>query len=55
MLKNMLIAISIVAFGADQIFFQQAPVLLAGNAEQKKKYIGRLIEEPLIAVSLDYH
>ncbi|KAK4873383.1 hypothetical protein RN001_015412 [Aquatica leii] len=27
----------------------QSPVLLAGNVEQKKKYLGRLVEEPLIA------
>ncbi|XP_069190564.1 medium-chain specific acyl-CoA dehydrogenase, mitochondrial isoform X1 [Procambarus clarkii] len=26
----------------------QIPVILAGNAEQKKKYLGRLLEEPLI-------
>lgn len=25
------------------------PVIIAGNAEQKKKYLGRLVEEPLIA------
>jgi len=27
----------------------QAPIILAANAEQKKKYLGRLLEEPLIA------
>ncbi|XP_028133891.1 probable medium-chain specific acyl-CoA dehydrogenase, mitochondrial [Diabrotica virgifera virgifera] len=27
----------------------QTPVLLTGNDEQKKKYLGRLIEEPLVA------
>ncbi|KAM3968644.1 medium-chain acyl-CoA dehydrogenase isoform 1-T1 [Aphomia sociella] len=27
----------------------QAPVILAGNKEQQKKYLGRLIEEPLVA------
>ncbi|XP_055914954.1 medium-chain specific acyl-CoA dehydrogenase, mitochondrial isoform X1 [Eupeodes corollae] len=27
----------------------QTPVLLSGNAEQKKKYLGRLLEEPLVA------
>ncbi|KAF5287310.1 hypothetical protein FQR65_LT02183 [Abscondita terminalis] len=27
----------------------QAPVLLAGNQQQKKKYLGRLVEEPLVA------
>lgn len=25
------------------------PVILSGNAEQKKKYLGRLIDEPLVA------
>lgn len=29
--------------------FQQTPVLIAGNKEQKKKYLGRLIDEPLVA------
>lgn len=28
------------------------PVILAGNKEQQKKYLGRLLEEPLIAVSM---
>lgn len=27
----------------------QTPVLIAGSTEQKKKYLGRLIEEPLVA------
>ncbi|XP_073973024.1 medium-chain acyl-CoA dehydrogenase isoform X2 [Rhodnius prolixus] len=27
----------------------QTPVLIAGNQEQKKKYLGRLVEEPLLA------
>ncbi|KAL1130595.1 hypothetical protein AAG570_011841 [Ranatra chinensis] len=27
----------------------QTPVLIAGNEQQKKKYLGRLIEEPLLA------
>ncbi|KAJ1524737.1 hypothetical protein ONE63_009618 [Megalurothrips usitatus] len=27
----------------------QTPVLIAGNKEQKKKYLGRLLEEPLVA------
>uniref|UniRef100_A0A023F9Y8 Medium-chain specific acyl-CoA dehydrogenase, mitochondrial n=1 Tax=Triatoma infestans TaxID=30076 RepID=A0A023F9Y8_TRIIF len=27
----------------------QTPVLVAGNKEQKKKYLGRLIEEPMLA------
>lgn len=27
----------------------QTPVILSGNAEQKKKYLGRLIDEPLVA------
>lgn len=30
----------------------QTPVMLAGNDAQKKKYLGRLLEEPLLAVSL---
>lgn len=34
--------------------FQQTPVLIAGSHEQKKKYLGRLIEEPLVAVSIVY-
>lgn len=29
--------------------FQQTPIILAANTEQKKKYLGRLIEEPLVA------
>jgi len=29
-----------------------APVLLGGSEEQKKKYIGRLTEEPIVAVNL---
>lgn len=28
------------------------PVIIGGNKEQQKKYLGRLIEEPLVAVSL---
>lgn len=28
-------------------------MLIAGNKEQKKKYLGRLLEEPLVAVSTD--
>lgn len=31
--------------------FQQTPVIIAGNKEQQKKYLGRLIEEPIVAVS----
>ncbi|CAH0546060.1 unnamed protein product [Brassicogethes aeneus] len=27
----------------------QAPVILSGNKEQQKKYLGRLVEEPLVA------
>ena len=26
------------------------PVILAGNKEQQKKYLGRMVEEPLMAV-----
>lgn len=29
----------------------QTPVIMAGSAEQKQKYLGRLIEEPIVAVS----
>lgn len=28
---------------------QQMPVILSGNKEQQKKYLGRLLEEPLVA------
>lgn len=31
------------------LLLQQTPVLIAGTTEQKKKYLGRLIEEPLVA------
>ena len=31
-------------------FFQECPVLVGGNHEQKKKYLGRMIEEPLHCV-----
>lgn len=30
---------------------QQMPVILAGNETQKKKYLGRMTEEPLMCVS----
>lgn len=30
---------------------QQMPVITSGNKEQQKKYLGRLIDEPLVAVS----
>ena len=30
---------------------QEAPVLVAANHELKKKYLGRMTEEPLVAVS----
>jgi methyl coenzyme M reductase subunit C-like uncharacterized protein (methanogenesis marker protein 7) len=33
-------------------FSQQTPVIIAGNKEQQKKYLGRLIEEPLLTVSI---
>lgn len=33
-------------------YLQQSPVIIAGNKEQQKKYLGRLVEEPLIAVSI---
>ena len=29
---------------------QEMPVVLAGNNEQQKKYLGRMVEEPLMAV-----
>lgn len=33
------------------IFFpQQIPVVVGGNKEQKKKYLGRMTEQPLICV-----
>lgn len=30
-------------------------VILSGNAEQKKKYLGRLLEEPLLAAYCKKH
>ena len=36
--------------------FQQMPVILAGNEEQKKKYLGRMFEKgdkPVMCVSLN--
>lgn len=30
---------------------QEMPVIIAGNHEQKKKYLGRMTEEPLMCVS----
>lgn len=30
------------------------PVILAGNDAQKRKYLGRLVEEPLMCVSKIY-
>lgn len=32
-------------------YLQQMPVILAGNDEQKKNYLGRMTEEPLMCVS----
>lgn len=32
----------------------QSPVILAGNEQQKKKYLGRLAEEPLLAVTYNF-
>jgi len=32
--------------------FQEAPVILAGNDEQKKKYLTRMTEEPLYCVRI---
>jgi len=34
------------------IVFQEAPVILAGNDEQKKKYLTRMTEEPLKCVCI---
>ncbi len=31
---------------------QQMPVIIAGNDAQKKKYLGRMTEEPLMCVSV---
>lgn len=31
------------------IWSQQMPIILSGNAAQKKKYLERLVEEPLVA------
>ena len=31
----------------------EMPVIVAGNDAQKKKYLGRMIEEPLMCVSVD--
>jgi len=30
------------------------PVILAGNAEQKKKYLGRMMEETLMCVCIHF-
>jgi acyl-CoA dehydrogenase len=30
-----------------------APVIFAGNDEQKKRFLGRMIDEPLMCVSID--
>ncbi len=32
------------------VYLQEAPVIYAGNHEQKKKYLGRMIEECIMAV-----
>lgn len=34
------------------IFIQQTPVIIAGTKEQQKKYLGRLVEEPHVAVKI---
>lgn len=36
-------------------FFQQTPVIIGGSKEQQKKYLGRMIEEPIVAVSIGYN
>lgn len=33
----------------------QQPVILAGNEQQQKKYLGRMLEEPLMSVSIFLH
>ena len=33
-------------------FCQECPILVGGNEEQKKKYLGRMTEEPLHCVSI---
>lgn len=35
------------------IFLQQMPIIISGNAEQQKKYLGRMTEEPLMCVSTE--
>lgn len=32
--------------------FQQIPVIMVGNKDQQKKYLGRLLDESLLAVSI---
>lgn len=34
-------------------FLQQMPIIISGNAEQQKKYLGRMTEEPLMCVSTE--
>ena len=41
-----------VEFYFDLFMLQLAPLLIGGNDEQKKKFAGRLLEEPLMAVSI---
>lgn len=36
------------------LLLQQTPVILAGNPEQKKKYLGRCMAEPIVTVSYLY-
>ena len=33
-------------------FLQQMPIIIAGNEQQQKKYLGRMTEEPLMCVSV---
>lgn len=48
-LRNALDVNGVVA--TDVCSVQQMPVILAGNDAQKKKYLGRMTEEPLMCVS----
>jgi hypothetical protein len=35
------------------LLFKMAPVIVAGNDEQKKRFLGRMIDEPLMCVSIN--
>lgn len=36
------------------LLHKEMPIILAGNKEQKKKYLGRMVEEPLMAVCISF-